>query len=95
MRRFRFDTLTGGKKGLDGRGLRETKVKTMTNLITQCELRSFTLAELRVLHQELLILLAETAYGTASRRNCLASLENTIREINARLGCQWKLDAGL
>ncbi len=74
---------------------RETKVKTMTKLITRYELNQLTLAELQVLYRELSKLLAETAYGTASRRNCLASLENTLREINVRFGAQWKLGAGL
>lgn len=73
----------------------ETKVKTMTMLITHYELRHLTLPELQALYHELLRLLAETAYGTASRLNCLGSLENTIREINARYSYQWTLDAGL
>ena len=53
-----------------------------------------TLAELQALYAELSQLLAETAFDTASRRNCLGSLENTIREINARFGSQWKLSVG-
>lgn len=83
-----------GKKGLDDQGLSETKVKTMTTLITHYELRHFTLPELQVIYHELSRLLAETDYGSVTRRNCLASLENTIREINVRLGVQWKLGAG-
>jgi hypothetical protein len=67
----------------------------MLKLITRYELNQLTLAELQVLYRELSRLLAETAFGTASRRNCLASLENTIREINARYGAQWMLGAGL
>lgn len=73
---------------------RETKVKTMTKLITHYELNQLTLAELQALYAELSQLLAETAFDTASRRNCLGSLENTIREINARFGSQWKLSVG-
>lgn len=75
--------------------LREPKVKTMLKLITRYELNQLTLAELQVLYRELSRFLAETAYGTASRRNCLASLENTIREINVRYAYQWKLGASL
>lgn len=73
---------------------RETKVKTMTKLITLYELNQLTFAELQALYAELSQLLAETAYDTASRRNCLGSLENTIHEINARFGSQWKLSVG-
>ncbi len=75
--------------------LRETKVKTMLKLITRYELNQLTLAELQELYKELSHLLTQTAYGSASRRNCLASMENTIREINARYGAQWMLGAGL
>jgi hypothetical protein len=53
-----------------------------------------TLAQLQALYAELSQLLAETAFDMASRRNCLVSLENTIREINARFGSQWKLSVG-
>lgn len=67
----------------------------MTNLITHYELRYFTLPELQVIYFELSRLLTETDFGSASRRNCLASLENTIREINARFGSQWKMSVGL
>jgi hypothetical protein len=37
----------------------------------------------------------EILQEAASRRNCLGSLENTIREINGRYAYQWKLGAGL
>lgn len=66
-----------------------------SKLITRYDLRLLTLAELLVLHRELVRMLAQTAYGSASRRNCLASLENTIREINARYAYQLNLGAGL
>ncbi len=67
----------------------------MINLITRYELRLLNLAELLELYRELSKLLAQTSLGTACRRNCLASLENTIREINGRYAYQWKLGAGL
>lgn len=64
----------------------------MTLILSSWQL---TLDELQALYAELSQLLAETAYDTASRRNCLASLKNTIREINVRYAYQWKLGAGL
>ena len=67
----------------------------MINLITRYELRLLNLAELLVLHRELSKLLAQTSLGSSCRRNCLGSLENTIREINGRYAYQWKLGAGL
>ena len=63
----------------------------MTKLITHYELRQFTLAELQTLYSELSRILAETAYDTDSRRTCLGSLENTVREINGRYARQWRL----
>lgn len=63
-------------------------------ILKRAETRMLTLAELQALYAELSQLLAETAYDTASRRNCLGSLENTTREINARFGSQWKLSVG-
>lgn len=72
-------------------GLRETEVKTMFDLITRYELRLLNVPELFVLHRELSELLAQSDGNTSFRRDCLASLENTISEINSRLSFQWKL----
>jgi len=66
----------------------------MTKLITRYELATLTLAELLTLYRILNEKLNKTSYGTAKRLNCLASLENTIHEINRRYGYQWNMSVG-
>lgn len=66
----------------------------MTKLITRYELATLNLAELLALYRILNEMLNKTFYGTAKRSNCLASLENTIHEINRRYGYQWNMSVG-
>lgn len=53
-------------------------------LITRFELVAKSTNELHLLYRDVFNALVRTDYGTASRRNCLASLENIQREINER-----------
>jgi hypothetical protein len=48
----------------------------MTKIITWCELRYLTLAELEALFRTLQIKLGHTAHGSRERSIVLASLEN-------------------
>ena len=66
----------------------------MTKLITRYELATLNLAELLKLYRILSEELSQSCYGTDKRRNCLASLENTINEINRRYGRQWQMSVG-
>jgi len=62
----------------------------MTEIITCCELRYLTLAELEALFRTLQIELGRTAPGSRERGTVLASLENVRRAIAARLTRQPK-----
>ncbi len=57
----------------------------MTKLITHFELKTLNFSELLALHRILSEDLNRTDYGTFQRANCLASLENTLLEINRRI----------
>ena len=57
----------------------------MTKIITCCELRYLTLAELAALFRTLQIELWRTAPGSLERGIVLASLENVRRAMAARL----------
>ena len=57
----------------------------MTKIITWCELRYYTLAELEALFRTLQIELGRTAPGSRERVNVLASLESVRRAMAARL----------
>ena len=57
----------------------------MTEIITCCELRYLTLAELEALFRTLQIELWRTAPGSLERGIVLASLENVRRAMAARL----------
>jgi len=62
----------------------------MTNIITWCELRYLTLAELEALFRTLQIDLGRAAAGSPERRALLASLESVRRAMAARLTRQPK-----
>ena len=62
----------------------------MTEIITCCELRYLTLAELEALFRTLQIELGRTAPGSRERGTVLASLENVRRAMAARLTQQPK-----
>jgi hypothetical protein len=62
----------------------------MTNIITWCELRYLTLAELEALFRTLQIDLGRAAPGSPERRALLASLESVRRAMAARLTRQPK-----
>ena len=62
----------------------------MTKIITCCELRYLTLAELEALFRTLQIELGRIAPGSPERDIVLASLENIRRAIAARLTRQPK-----
>lgn len=53
-------------------------------LITRFELAVKNTDELHLLYRYVFNALVQTDYGTAGRRNCLASLENIHREMNQR-----------
>lgn len=61
----------------------------MLKLITRYDLATLTLAELLELYRTLKEILNRTYPETDDRLNCLASLENTIHEINLRFGYRW------
>lgn len=50
-------------------------------LITQFELANCTQSELHALHRQALTALLRSDFGTAARRNALASLENIERAL--------------
>ena len=60
----------------------------MTKIITCCELRYLTLAELEALFRTLQIELGRTAPGSRERAIMLASLDNVRRAMAARLARQ-------
>jgi hypothetical protein len=62
----------------------------MTKIITWCELRYHTLAELEALFRTLQIDLGRTAPGSRERAIVLASLESVRRAMAARLTRQPK-----
>jgi hypothetical protein len=62
----------------------------MTKIITWCELRYLTLAELEALFRTLRIELGRTAPGSRERAIVLASLESVRRAMAARLNRQPK-----
>ena len=62
----------------------------MTKIITCCELRYLTLAELEALFRTLQIDLGRAAPGSPERRALLASLESVRRAMAARLTRQPK-----
>ena len=62
----------------------------MTKIITCCELRYLTLAELEALFRTLQIELGRTTPGSPERAIVLASLEGVHRAIAARLTRQPK-----
>jgi hypothetical protein len=62
----------------------------MMKIITWCELRYLTLAELEALFQTLQIELGRTAPGSRERAIVLASLERVRRAMAARLTRQPK-----
>ena len=62
----------------------------MTRIITCCELRYLTLAELEALFRTLQIDLGRAAPGSPERRALLASLESVRRAMAARLTRQPK-----
>ena len=62
----------------------------MTKIITWCELRYLTLAELEALFRTLRIELGRTAPGSHERSIVLASLESVRRTMAARLTRQPK-----
>ena len=62
----------------------------MTKIITWCELRYHTLAELEALFRTLQIELGRGAPGSRERSIVLASLENVRRAMAARLTRQPK-----
>jgi len=62
----------------------------MTKIITWCELRYLTLAELEALFRTLQIELGRAAPGSPERADVLASLESVRRAIAARLARQPK-----
>jgi hypothetical protein len=62
----------------------------MTKIITWCELRYLTLAELEALFRTLQIELGRIAPGSPERGIVLASLENIRRAMAARLTRQPK-----
>lgn len=53
-------------------------------LITRFELATKTTKELHLLYRDIFNALVRTNYGTAERRNSLASLDNIQEEINER-----------
>jgi len=57
----------------------------MTKIITRCELRYLTLAELEALFRTLQIELGRTAPGSRERSIVLASLDSVRRAMAARL----------
>ena len=57
----------------------------MTKIITWCELRYLTLAELEALFRTLQIELGRTAPGSRERATVLASLDSVRRVMAARL----------
>lgn len=63
-------------------------------LITQYDLASKGVPELRGLYRKAFNALVQSTADSAERRNTLASLENISREINQRYSDQWKMDAG-
>ena len=62
----------------------------MTKIITWCELRYLTLAELEALFRTLQIELGRTAPGSRERSIVLASLDSVRRVMAARLDRQPK-----
>ena len=62
----------------------------MTKIITWCELRHLTLAELKALFRTLQIDFGRAAPGSPERRALLASLESVHRPMAARLARQPK-----
>ena len=62
----------------------------MTKIITCCELRYLTLAELEALFRTLQIELERTAPGSRERADVLTSLESVRRTMAARLTRQPK-----
>jgi hypothetical protein len=62
----------------------------MTKIITWCELRYLTLAELEALFRMLQIEFGRTAPGSRERANVLASLESVRHAMAARLTRQPK-----
>jgi hypothetical protein len=62
----------------------------MTKIITWCELRYFTLAELEALFRTLQAEFGRTPPGSRERAIVLASLENVRRTMAARLTRQPK-----
>ena len=62
----------------------------MTNIITWCELRYLTLAELEALFRTLQIEFGRTAPGSPERGIVLASLESVRRAMAAHLARQPK-----
>ena len=53
-------------------------------LITRFELAAKSTNELHLLYRDIFNALVRTEYGTPTRRNCLANLENIQSEINVR-----------
>jgi len=53
-------------------------------LVTRFELAAKSTKELHLLYRDVFNTLVRTDYGTANRRNCLASLENIQQEINEK-----------
>ncbi len=54
-------------------------------LITRFELAAKSTKELHLLYRDVFNALVRTDYGTPSRRNCLATLENIQQEMNERV----------
>src|SRR5262245_41778254 len=80
----------GRRKGPDRRGLATNRRNRMTKIITCCELRYLTLAELEALFRTLQIELGRTSPGSPERGIVLASLESVRRTMAARLTRQPK-----
>src|SRR5262249_31610741 len=84
------DHTPGRRKGPDRRGLATNRRKRMTKIITWCELRYLTLAELKALFRTLQIDLGRAAPGSPERSIVRASLESVRRAMAARLSRQPK-----
>lgn len=67
------------------RGLLNNQQEDHMRLITRFALAKLSSAELRKLQRKTFDVLVRSDFGTATRRNALASLENIQRELNLRI----------